>query len=202
MRIFISVVIAAFFCVGCFPSSVSASHLKNYDKGHFAVDAGGTLPFNLHFSDFKNPKKATSYYFGGTAGLGGNTALNYRLNQYRTTGPERITVNQLNLMHKVIPQVSAYAGYVNTNTNVNDTSGSVNSGQIGLQARFDIPLLFTVWGQAGIGNKLNSWEIGISKPLLNNFDLNLSYYDNNFRNLTQGGNARARGINAGVTVKF
>ena len=105
-------------------------------------------------------------------------------------------------MHKVLPQVAAYAGYINTRTNVNGTSGSGNSGQIGLQARVDIPLLFTIWGQAGIGNKLNSWEIGISKPLLNNFDLNLSYYDNTFKDLSQGGHAKARGINAGVTVKF
>lgn len=202
MKLLISVIIAAFFCAGYNPSPVSASPLKNYEKGHFAIDAGGTIPTDLHFSDFQNPKKAAGYYFGGTAGLGGNTALNYRLNQYRTTGSQRITVNQLNLMHKVIPQVAAYAGYVNTRTNVNGTSGSDNSGQIGLQARVDIPLLFTIWGQAGIGNKLNSWEIGISKPLLNNFDLNLSYYDNTFKDLSQGGNAKARGINAGVTVKF
>ena len=203
MKLLISVLLSTlYFCSAFITSPVFASPLKNYDRGHFSVDAGGTIPASLHFSEYMNSKKAASFYFGATAGLGGSTALNYRMNRYRTGGSEKITANQLNLMYKLLPQLAVYAGYVNTKTNVNGTSGSSNSGQVGLQARVDIPLLFTVWGQAGVGNKLNSWEIGVSKALFNNIDLNISYYDSIFKNLSQGGEAKARGINAGVSVKF
>ena len=198
----VSIFTATLFFAILVSATASASPLKNYGQGHFAIDAGATIPTNLHFTDYTNPKKATGFYFGGTAGLGGKTAVNYKMNQFRTDGSEKITAQQLNLMYKIIPQVAAYAGYVNAKTDVNHVSKSSNSGQIGLQARFDIPLLFTVWGQAGIGNKMNSWEIGISKPLFNNLDLNVSYYDNTFKKLSQGGEAKARGVNAGVTLKF
>ena len=203
MRILISIILTALYFSSVFVASPAlAAPLKNYDRGHFSVDAGGTIPTNLSFSDYMHPKKATSLYFGGYAGLGGNTALNYRMNQYRTSGSEKITANQLNLMYKFLPQVAVYAGYLNTRTDVNDISGTSNSGQVGLQARVDIPLLFTVWGQAGIGKKMNSWEIGLTKALFNNIDLNVSYYDSVFKNLSQGGEAKARGINAGVSVTF
>ena len=203
MKILISIMLTTLcFCSAFISSPVLASPLKNYDRGHFSVDAGGTIPTSLSFSEYMNPKKAASFYFGATAGLGGSSALNYRMNRYRTSGPEKITVNQLNLMHKLIPELAVYAGFVNTRTNVNDMPGSNNSGQIGLQARVDIPLLFTVWGQAGIGNRLKSWEIGVSKALFNNIDLNVSYYDSIFKKLPQDGESKARGINAGLSVKF
>lgn len=202
MRNFISAAAAAFLFATTVAAPVSASPLKNYDTGHIAVDVGGTLPTNLKFSEYRSPKKATSMYGGATAGLGGNTALNYKFNQFRTDEEEKITVQQLNLMYKVLPQVAAYAGYVNAKTTIGDLSRTSHSGQVGLQARVDIPLLFTVWGQAGLGNKMNSWEIGISKPLFNNLDLNVSYYDNKFKKLDQGGEAKAKGIHAGITVTF
>lgn len=202
MHKFIPAVTAALLVTTIVTATVSASPLKNYETGHAAIDIGGTFPTNLKFSDYWSHKKAASVYGGVTVGLGGNTAVNYKFNQYRTSGDEKITAQQLNLMYKVLPQVAVYAGYVNARTTVDERSRTSNSGQIGVQARVDIPLLFTVWGQAGVGNKMNSWEIGLSKPLLNNLDLNISYYDNKFKKLDQGGEAKAKGIHAGVTLKF
>ena len=92
-------------CAVVLASGTSAAPLKNYDSGHFAIEVGGTLPTNLHFSDYGHPKKATSMYGGGTVGLGGKTAVNYRFNQFRTSGSEKITAQQVNLMYKVLPPV-------------------------------------------------------------------------------------------------
>ena len=107
-------------CAVVLASGTSAAPLKNYDRGHFAIEVGGTLPTNLHFSDYGHPKKATSMYGGGTVGLGGQTAVNYRFNQFRTSGSEKITAQQVNLMYKVLPPVSVFAGYLNAKTTVDD----------------------------------------------------------------------------------
>ena len=189
-------------CAVVLASGTSAAPLKNHDSGHFAIEVGGTLPTNLHFSDYGHPKKATSMYGGGTVGLGGKTAVNYRFNQFRTSGSEKITAQQVNLMYKVLPPVSVFAGYLNAKTTVDDATSTSNSGQVGVQTSVDIPLLFTVWGRAGVGNKINSWEIGLAKPLFNNLDFDLSYYDAKFKNLDQGGSAKARGLNLGLSMKF
>lgn len=198
----LSISTATLLCAVIFSSVASAAPLKNYDSGHFVIEAGGTLPTNLHFSDYSHPKKAASMYGGGTVGLGRKTALNYRFDQFRTSGSEKITAQQVNLMYKALPPVSVFAGYLNAKTTVGDTTSTSNSGQVGVQARVDIPLLFTVWGRTGVGNKMNSWEIGLTKPLFNNLDFDLSYHDAKFKNLNQGGSAKARGINLGLSMKF
>ena len=78
-----------------------------------------------------------------------------------------------------------------------------NSAHAGLQAHFDIPLLFTVWGNVGVGTKSTAYEIGITKPLFNNIELNLSYYDGKYKDILDGDEEmNAKGVQMGVTVKF
>ncbi|MEE3381971.1 MAG: hypothetical protein VZQ81_09015 [Succiniclasticum sp.] len=188
---------------GCFyyGGQACASPLKNYEPGHVAVSAGGNIPTNMHFTEYDTDSKKASVYGGVTAGIGSNTALNYKYDTYKTSSDE-ITTNQLNLMYQFIPGLSVYGGYLHAKTDLADMDRNSNSGQIGLQGRIDIPLLFTVWGSAGYGNKLNSFEIGVSKPILNNLDVDVSYYDNRFKDLDQGGDATTRGVRAGLTIKF
>ena len=184
-----------------FSSQAAASPLKHYDAGRIAVSTGGSFPTAMEFDKFPTEGKKVSTYGGVTAGLGGRTALHYRYDQYRSNQDD-IQTNQLNLMYQVIPGLSVYGGYVHAKTDVADWDKSSDSAQVGLQGRFDIPLLFTVWGTAGYGDKLNSFEIGVSKPLLNNLDVDVSYYSNRFKKLDQGGDAESRGVRAGLTIKF
>lgn len=178
----------------------SAAPLKNYDAGHFAIDAGITLPSSIEGDNYKM-SKSDSTYFGATAGIGNNTALNYRWDNFKADQGKTRT-QQFNLMYKVLPGISAYAGYLNADHNYAG-SDDQGSGQLGLQAQFELPLLFTVWGNVGYGNKNTSYEIGLSKPILNNVDLNVSYYDHNFRDaLGDDRDVDAKGVNLGVTVKF
>jgi opacity protein-like surface antigen len=184
-----------------FSSQAAASPLKNYSAGRVAVSGGGTFPTSIEFDDFDTEGKKASVYGGVTAGLGGKTALNYRYDQYQTDHDD-IQTNQLNLMYQVIPGLSVYGGYVHAKTDVHDWEESSNSAQVGLQGRIDIPLLFTIWGTAGYGSKLNTFEIGVSKPILNNLDVDVSYYSNRFKDLDQGGDADSHGVRAGLTFKF
>lgn len=191
---------AAAIMTACFSASALAAPLKNYDAGKFAIDAGITFPSSLKGGNYKMSKSDSSYY-GATVGLGKNMAVNYQWDKYKGSDGD-LTAQQFNLMYKVLPNVSAYAGWLGADADM--ASGKKkNSAHAGLQAHFDIPLLFTVWGNVGVGTKSKSYEIGISKPIFNNIDLNMSYYDGKFEDVLDGDQeVRAKGVQMGVTVKF
>lgn len=193
-----SVLMATVIC-----SAAYASPLQNYSAGKVAVDLGVNLPSSVEYGghDFDD---SNSGYAGATLGLGNNMALNYKWNNYDADNFDTDT-HQLNLMYKLVPGVSAYVGYLHA-----DTSGyfgnSEGSAQVGLSASYDIPALFTVWGNVGVGTNNAGYEVGISKELTNNLELNASYYNQKFDNAfsCDGHEAdlKAKGVNLGVTLKF
>lgn len=186
----------AAFCTAAY-----ASPLQSYELGKVAVDAGVTLPSSLEGDNYKM-SKSDSTYFGATAGIGGNMAVNYKWNNYKAD-QGKTRAQQVNLMYQFLPGLSAYAGYLNSDTSTDFGGKTKNSGQIGLQASYDIPLLFTVWGSIGIGSNNSGYEIGVSKPILNNVELNASYYDQTFSDaLGEDADMKAKGVNVGLTIKF
>ena len=202
MKKFYAALTTAAIMTACFSTSVFAAPLKNYDVGKFAVDAGITFPSSLKGGNYKMSKSDSSYY-GATVGIGKRMALNYQWDKYKGSDGD-LTAQQFNLMYQLLPNVSAYAGWLGADADVDFGNGKKkNSAHAGLQAHFDIPLLFTVYGNVGVGTKSNAYEIGISKPLFNNIELNLSYYDGKFKDVIDGDEEmRAKGVQMGVTVKF
>ena len=202
MKKFYAALTAAAIMTACFSTSAFAAPLKNYDVGKFAVDAGITFPSSLKGGNYKMSKSDSSYY-GATVGIGKRMALNYQWDKYKGSDGD-LTAQQFNLMYQLLPNVSAYAGWLGADADTERYgSKKKNSAHAGLQAHFDIPLLFTVYGNVGVGTKSNAYEIGISKPLFNNIELNLSYYDGKFKDVIDGDEEmRAKGVQMGVTVKF
>lgn len=94
--------------------SAYASPLKNYDAGKVAIDAGITLPSSLKGDNYKF-SKSNSTYLGATVGIGQKTALNYKWNNYKAD-EAKTRAQQFNIMYKVLPGISAYAGYLNADT--------------------------------------------------------------------------------------
>ena len=202
MKKFYAALTAAAIMTACFSTSAFAAPLKNYDVGKFSVDAGITFPSSLKGGNYKMSKSDSSYY-GATVGIGKRMAVNYNYDQFKGSDGD-LTAQQFNLMYQVLPNVSAYAGWLGAESDTDNYGGKKkNSGHIGLQAHFDIPLLFTVWGNVSAGTKSTAYEIGITKPLFNNIELNLSYYDGKYEELLNDGEEmRAKGVQMGVTVKF
>ena len=202
MKKFYAALTAAAIMTACFSTSAFAAPLKNYDVGKFAIDAGITFPSSLKGGNYKMSKSDSSYY-GATVGIGKRMALNYQWDKYKGSDGD-LTAQQFNLMYQLLPNVSAYAGWLSADADTERYGGKKkNSAHAGLQAHFDIPLLFTVYGNVGVGTKSSAYEIGISKPLFNNIELNLSYYDGKFKDVIDGDEEmRAKGVQMGVTVKF
>ena len=202
MKKFYATLTAAAIMTACFSNSAFAAPLKNYDAGKFAIDAGITFPSSLEGGNYKMSKSDSSYY-GATVGIGKRMAVNYNYDQFKGSDGD-LTAQQFNLMYQVLPNVSAYAGWLGAEADTDNYGGKKkNSGHIGLQAHFDIPLLFTVWGNVSAGTKSTAYEIGITKPLFNNIELNLSYYDGKYKDILDGDEEmNAKGVQMGVTVKF
>ena len=202
MKKFYAALTAAAIMTACFSTSAFAAPLKNYDAGKFAIDAGITFPSSLEGGNYKMSKSDSSYY-GATVGIGKRMAVNYNYDQFKGSDGD-LTAQQFNLMYQVLPNVSAYAGWLGAEADTDKYGGKKkNSGHIGLQAHFDIPLLFTVWGNVSASTKSTAYEIGITKPLFNNIELNLSYYDGKYEELLNDGeDMKAKGVQMGVTVKF
>ena len=202
MKKFYAALTAAAIMTACFSTSAFAAPLKNYDVGKFAVDAGITFPSSLKGGNYKMSKSDSSYY-GATVGIGKRMALNYQWDKYKGSDGD-LSAQQFNLMYQLLPNVSAYAGWLGADADTEQYGGKKkNSAHAGLQAHFDIPLLFTVWGNVGVGTKSSAYEIGITKPLFNNIELNLSYYDGKFKDVLENdAEMRAKGVQMGVTVKF
>lgn len=121
-------VLAVLLLCGCgclyYGGQACASPLKNYGPGHVAVSVGGTIPTNMHFTEYDTDSKKASVYGGVTAGIGSNTALNYKYDTYKTSSDD-ITTNQLNLMYQFIPGLSVYGGYVHAKTDVGNSTRAV-----------------------------------------------------------------------------
>lgn len=202
MKKFYAALTAAAIMTACFSTSAFAAPLKNYDAGKFAIDAGITFPSSLKGGNYKMSKSDSSYY-GATVGIGNRMALSYQWDKYKGSDGD-LTAQQFNMMYQVLPNVSAYAGWLGAEADTDRMGGKKkNSAHIGLQAHVDIPLLFTVWGNVGVGTKSNAYEIGITKPLFNNIELNMSYYDGKFKDVLDGDEEmRAKGVQMGLTVKF
>ena len=92
----------------------AASPLKNYNAGKVAVDLGLNVPTSNTYEGHSVGSKKTSPYAGITVGLGSNTAVNYKWNQYKNSGSNKVEAQQLNLMYKVLPVLDVYAGYVDS----------------------------------------------------------------------------------------
>ena len=201
MKKFYAALTAAAIMTACFSTSAFAAPLKNYDAGKFAIDAGITFPSSLEGGNYKMSKSDSSYY-GATVGIGKRMAVNYNYDKFK--GSEgNLTAQQFNLMYQVLPNVSAYAGWLGAEADTDFGGKKKNSAHAGLQAHIDIPLLFTVWGNIGVGTKSTAYEIGITKPLFNNIELNLSYYNGKYKDLlANDAEMKAKGVQMGVTVKF
>ena len=102
----------------------AASPLKNYNAGKVAVDLGLNVPTSNTYEGHSVGSKKTSPYAGITVGLGSNTAVNYKWNQYKNSGSNKVEAQQLNLMYKVLPVLDVYAGYVDSDIKLHGDSRS------------------------------------------------------------------------------
>lgn len=140
----------------------------------------------------------------------------------------RVQADEFNLLYKLNPNLSLFAGAIKVKATItwNGTvdyyhglghdidqvegsdSRSVTGYQLGLIAATKLGDKMTGWTTIGLGNKVESWEVGIGYPLAENLDLDLAYSHVRYKGLKAAvfgfnlDSVTASGLGIGLTYKF
>lgn len=183
-------------------STAIAAPLSDYSTGKVAIDVG----FNWS-SKFDDISTKPAMNAGITAGLGNNTAIQYKYDnwQSKTFGDNAqagYQKHQFNLLYQIAPGLSPYVGYRRENGNLNVDGEKITSDHNIIQVGVLGQLKFAddkakLWGDIAVGNKnRQSYELGAGYEFMRNTDVNVTYQYNNLDGV------KVKGFTTGVTYKF
>lgn len=197
-KLLLATVIGVTLCA----STAMAAPLSDYSTGKVAVDVG----FNWS-SKFDDISTKPAMNAGITAGLGNNTAIQYKYDNWQseTFGNNAqlgYQKHQVNLLYQVMPGLSPYVGYRRENGNLNVGGATMTSDhniiQVGVVGQLKLSGdRAKIWGDIAVGNKnRQSYELGAGYEFMRNTDLNVTYQYNNLDGV------KIKGFTTGVTYKF
>ena len=200
-----------------------------------SMDVEGSDSSGILKADGKN----NNLDLGLTVGLGNKFAFQYKNNHgdskkylvndiiygYAINGTihSELKAQEFNMLYKVDKSLSAFLGYTTAKASLHASGtvdgqpaagslagNSANGYQVGLIGTTLIGDKAVAYGVLGIGNKISSYEIGLSYEVAKDIDLNIFYKDTKYKKLkleyngTQSGefDYKASGIGYGVTFKF
>lgn len=199
------VVLGVMLCASV--SSVAlASPLDDYDMGRFSIDLGTSISPDMDVNGGSVDGK--SRINGGvTAGLGNNWALQFRYADHKSDvfagNDYNLKAQEYNALYRVNPNFSLFAGLVNARVERGHYDDSQKGFQVGLLGQMDFTDQLNGWASVAAGDTSKAYEIGLGYGLTETVDLNLFYryakydeFDGAVDDVT------AKGLNAGVTVRF
>lgn len=188
-----------------------ASPQVNYDQGNATFSIGASISPDAELENSGNSidfDASTAIYGGATVGLGDNWGLGYKFKKNNIDDNSidaDLNAHQFNVYYKAAPGLTAFAGYDKSSYN-GTISGSYiddsnNGFHVGVIGRVPLAMGWSAWGLIGTGNKLNEYEVGISKTVFLNTELDLSYSNTKYKDLSNV-DFTTKGINLGLTFKF
>lgn len=210
----------------------------SYEQGKVTVDLAMELSptFNTDSAGTTIKHDGESQFKGGaTVGLGHNFALQYQYSKNKmkevvsrganNSGTEtdngEVTSNEVNLLYKVSPNLSAYIGNQHVNGSMNfdfvfddPANGSIhtaidsskNYAQAGVIVQQELSKQLTGWASVGIGPDLTDYKIGLAYKVNKNVDFDVYYSDTNYRSFANYAGTdydmKLKGVNMGVSLKF
>ncbi len=183
-----------------------ASPLTDYAPGQTVIDVNVGSP-GVNPSDSAKLDGDFNAGFGITTGLGGNFAMQYKYNNFKTDEPAignpALNAQEFNLLYKLASGVSVFAGGSFTNYNDN---GNVNGAQFGLVGTTKIGDKTNLYAILATGSKVNSGEVGVGYEVARSTELNVGYRSTKYKGLTLDsgatGEVSVKGMTYGVSFKF
>ncbi len=151
----------------------------------FAAPMGSTelgdvrVDLNYGFSQDVGPVDGDSGIVGGdvTVGLGGNWAFQYE--NYTVgidfPGADNAEEHHFRALYKLTPNVGVFAGV--THANIADGDGNPDSTgfQAGVVGQIDLTDDVFAWGSVGLGNDINTYELGVGYNVTPQLDVHVLY---------------------------
>lgn len=161
----------------------------------------------------------TGFYGGVTYGINDKWGVQLDYNSYGSEVANNgaaidvdVEALELNVVYKVNPYLNAFVGYVTADADValkyqGDTlldDGSDTDGfHIGLMGNYPIADKFDAFAKAAIGNNSNMYEIGVSYAFAENWNVDLSYRDSEYKDFNDGAvDGQIDGFRLGVSASF
>lgn len=226
----ISVILALVISFISLSGVALAGPLNDYTKGQTSLDINWLPDLSMKMDPFTGDGKSGNLDWGVTTGLNGKWAMQYRHFSPETenlrsdpahdpSGMGRwrfgMKTRELNVLYKIDPNLSAFAGWHQAEFKFWDTSGLEKTTsdrdrlQVGLTGKKQIAPQTSIFAVVGFGKDLTNYETGFAYECAENLELNLFYRYKKVKELpwTYGGtpykdDVTAKGIGFGLSYKF
>lgn len=152
--------------------SVWAAPMGGTEKGDVRLDLN--YGFNQEVADIDGDNGIV----GGdaTIGLGNNWGFQYE-NYTVDTTYGKVEDHHFRALYKVTPNVGVYAGVSHVNiAHYNDSTGA----EIGVTGQIDLSDKAFAWGSIGLGEDVNTYELGVGYQVAPQMDVHLAYHESSY----------------------
>lgn len=154
----------------------------------------------------------TSFYGGVTYGITDRWGVQVDYSHYDADDQEldiKVDATEYNVLYKIDPHLTAFAGYIyvgDKEKNIDDDGvwkgGYHTDGfQAGLMGWYPLADKFKTFGKVGLGNNSRVYEIGFSYAVADNWDLDLSYRDVEYKDF-ENVDISFDGVRLGLSTSF
>jgi opacity protein-like surface antigen len=148
-----------------------AAPLQNPQAGEFKLN------LNYGFSQKEAGHDAHSRFAGGdlTYGVGHNLSLQYANNMTRSDDSRKIDEHLFSGIYQVSQYISAYGGITYVKTDFPQSDRHATGYQVGLKGQLPLTDRITGFASVGVGDDVNSYEVGMGYAFNNGWDAHLKY---------------------------
>jgi len=182
-------------------TAVYASPVTDFEKGHVTVEFGSTLNSTFNGSGEVTGEAGgkSGFKYGVTAGLGDNWAIQFKGGKFKSedfsaystslgfpvTTYGKSTHEEFNLIHRISPNVSAVAGWVQNKFSYGKyvAPATISSFHAGFMADKKLNEKSTAFASVLGGKDVLFWEAGISYQIAKDAHFNVSYGEREFKNV-------------------
>lgn len=170
-KVFTAAVVATLVSAGAMVYAAGTS-VQNRQTGDLKVD------LNYGFNQKMGHRDARSHFSGGdvTYVLNDKVDVQYDNNNTKaSSNGDRVNEHGLRAIYHFNPYVSAFGGATKVDTKFAGHREHDWGGQVGLEGRVPIADKVTGFGSVGIGDDVNTYEIGVGYNFNENLDAHVKY---------------------------
>lgn len=178
---------------------VLAAPLQDYSKGN------GQIDLNYGFKQKAGSIDGDSGIagVGATVGLGNRWGAQYTYSTMDASQGGRkadVREHQLRALYQLKPNISLYAGLTHVGVNQRAYDTSATGMQVGVIGQVPLTDRVTGWASVGVGDDVNTYEVGLGYRITPQIDAHLLYRDSQVD--INNWNDDVKGWQAGLGYRF